>query len=495
MFREVMKTADIPKWTIRDTNDNVDPTSAPQSSGGWTATQILIPIIVGIVFSLAFALWFLYQTGRLSRLTSIFPSMGHSRQARHRWTIDNDGPSSGALHHAPDAEATPMIGRVVRWRSLSPKDDATDRKRFSTGMGMGVLTPAFSKGIRSMQRLFGWGPIKVSRVPVPDTFDLEDPVTKADPFDTPRSASSRSWRNGPPTVGRNSGSTLDRIPSPHLVINKPSWSSAALESVLDNGQENDEGTGNVFEDDGANDPDHGTNAGNRVMLISRDGEDFSLTGSMISVPLGRRSIEVDRRSIEVVPPTPIIINKQPFRQSPSIARSASTPLLCPPPSEKSHIRPLSPSTDDLSNLRFHPIPKSSSFTSPTHFSMQPAASSGVQPSREDVPGIHLFTTATPPRDPGSVGSSPYGSPNMASTRALSPHTYSRLSTTGYSPSASPDLQNYIPSSPERSPPRSAYYLPVSRQINASDPRNLIPPAVRAAGYNPYQHVRSVGAFE
>jgi len=303
------------------------------ASGGWTATQILIPIIVGIVFSLAFALWFLYQTGRLSRLTSIFPSMGHSRQARHRWTIDNDGPSSGALHHAPDAEATPMIGRVVRWRSLSPKDDATDRKRFSTGMGMGVLTPAFSKGIRSMQRLFGWGPIKVSRVPVPDTFDLEDPVTKADPFDTPRSASSRSWRNGPPTVGRNSGSTLDRIPSPHLVINKPSWSSAALESVLDNGQENDEGTGNVFEDDGANDPDHGTNAGNRVMLISRDGEDFSLTGSMISVPLGRRSIEVDRRSIEVVPPTPIIINKQPFRKSPRLATSASTPLLCPPPSE------------------------------------------------------------------------------------------------------------------------------------------------------------------
>lgn len=30
MFREVMKTADIPKWTIRDTDDNGDPTSAPQ---------------------------------------------------------------------------------------------------------------------------------------------------------------------------------------------------------------------------------------------------------------------------------------------------------------------------------------------------------------------------------------------------------------------------------------------------------------------------------
>jgi hypothetical protein len=138
--------------------------------------------------------------------------------------------------------------------------------------------------------------------------------------------------------------------------------------------------------------------------------------------------------------------------------------------------------------------------SPTHFSMQPAASSGVQPSREDAPGIHLFTTATPPIDYGSVRSSPYGSPNMASTRALSPNTYSRLSPTGYSPSASPDLQNYIPSSPGRSPPGSTYYLPpspvpVPRRINSTDPQNLIPPAVRGAGYNPYQHARSVSAFE
>jgi hypothetical protein len=274
------------------------------ASGSWTASQILTPIIVGIVICLAFALWFLYQRGRLSRLTSILPSMRRSRQVRHRWTIDNDEPSSGALHHVPDAEATPMIEPVLHWRSLSPKYDATSRKRFSTGMGLGVLTPAFLKGISSVQRLFGWGPIKVSRVPVPDTFDLEDPVTRADPFGTPRSASSRSWRNGPSTVGRNSGSTLDRIPSPHNLINKPSWSSAALESVLDNGHENDEDTGNVFEDHGANDRDHGMDARNGVLLISRDGKDFSLSGSTVSVPIGRRSIEVDRRSIEVVPPSP-----------------------------------------------------------------------------------------------------------------------------------------------------------------------------------------------
>jgi hypothetical protein len=166
----------------------------------------------------------------------------------------------------------------------------------------------------------------------------------------------------------------------------------------------------------------------------------------------------------------------------------------------SRIRPFSPSTDDLPNLRLHPIPKSS-FLSPTHFSKPAAlASSGVKPSRKAPPGTRLFTIAAPPIDHGSVGSSPYGSLNMASTRALAPSTYSRLTPKGCSPSASPDLQNYIPSSPGRSPPDSAYYLPPSplpvlKRTNASDPQNLIPPAVRGAGYNPFQHARSVSAFE
>jgi hypothetical protein len=274
------------------------------TASGWNAAQILTPILVGIVLCLAFALWFLYQSGRLSRLTSIFPSMQRSRQTQ--WTIDHDDPSSGGLHHVPDAESTPMINPVLHWRPLSPR---TNRKRSRTRMGMGVLTPAFLRGISSIRRLFGWGPIKVSRVPVSDTFDLEDPVTEADPFDTP-STSSRSRRNGPLPDGRNSGSTLDRLPSPHDLINKPSWSSAALESVLVNGQENYEDTGNVFEDDGANDHDYGMDDGNRVMLISRNGEDFSLSGSTISRPISRISNEVDRRSIEVVPPSPSTTRKQ-----------------------------------------------------------------------------------------------------------------------------------------------------------------------------------------
>ena len=231
------------------------------------------------------------------------------RRRQAPWTIDSDDPRSGALHHA---EAMPMIDPVLHWRSLSPKDDATDRKRSGTRMGMGVLAPAFLKGICSIRRLFGWGPIRVSHVPVPDTFDLEDPVTNTGPFDTLRSTSSRSRLNGhgPPTVGRNSGSTFERIPSPHHLRNKPSWSSAALETVPYNGQENYEDTGNGFEDDSADDQDRGRDAGNGVILISRDGDDFSLSGSAISVPIGRRSIEVDRRSIEVVPPSPTTISKK-----------------------------------------------------------------------------------------------------------------------------------------------------------------------------------------
>jgi len=112
---------------------------------------------------------------------------------------------------------------------------------------------------------------------------------------------------------------VDRI-SPHNLINKPSWSSAALESVFDYGRENYEDTGNVLGDGGADDHNNELDARNQVMLISRDGEDFSLRGSMNSVPLGRRSTEVDRRSIEVVPPSPRAINKQVSRiKSPQLA--------------------------------------------------------------------------------------------------------------------------------------------------------------------------------
>jgi hypothetical protein len=235
---------------------------------------------------------------------------------------------------------------------------------------------------------------------------------------------------------------------------------------------------------------------------------------MASMPMGRRSVEVDRRSIEVVPPSPIIRKKmsksqlhgpraprdhltsQPFHRSP--ARSASTPLLCPSSSEKSLMRPLFPSTNDLSALRFHPRPKLP-FIKPTQFATRPAALSRVQPSRGDAHSVHRYTAATPPIDSAGPSSHRPPSPKMASPFALPPDAHSPLNSAGYSPSASlVDLQSYIPSFLGRSLPGSPYLpsSPVpSTLIHPSDPQNLIPAAVRAAGYNPFRHARSESAFE
>ena len=429
-----------------------------------------------------------------------------------RWSIDIDVPGSGPLPHVPDAEATPMIDPLLHSRSLSPHDDTADRHRPSTRMRPGILTTAFSKVIHSIRRLFGWGPVRVSRVPVSDTFDLEDPATETDTF---RSNAS-FLRNGFPSLGRNSASTVDGIPSTHNLANKTSWSSAALEPMLDNGRENNEGTGNVFEVGGAEDHDNGMDARNGVMLISRNGEDFSMSGSMVSAPFGKRSVEVDRRSTEVVPPTPTInrqmkrsqqhdprathdhLTQQPFLQSPSIPRSASTPALCPPSSEKSLTRHFAPSTNNLSNPIVHPLPKLPTI-SPPHAPVQPTASSSMQRAREDGPGVYHYTTVTPPLD--SAGPSSYRPPKKAPTPPLPPDAhslYSHLGTGGYSSSTSLDLQNYIPSFLGRSPPRSPYLLPSpvpSSQVHASDLQNLIPPAVRGAGYNPFQHSQSANTFE
>lgn len=486
-------------------------TASPDSS--WKPAQILVPVLIGIVLCLTFALYLLHQSGRLSRLTSILPSMRRSRQrlTPRRWSFGDDTPGSGTLRHA---EATPMIDPFLHWRSLSPHDDDTDRQRPSIRMRMGVLTPAFSKAIHSIRRLFRWGPIQVSHVPVPDTFDLEDPVTETDTLksDTLRSNESKSW--GLPTLGRNPGLMMDRIPSMHDLVNKTSWSSAALDSVLDDDRGNYEDIGKNFEDGGANDHDYGMDAQHRVMLISRNGEDFSVEGSPIS---RKTSIEVDRRSTEVVPPTPTIrkqvngsqqydpratrdhLTSRPFHRRPSLARSVSSPDLCPSSSERSLVRPFTSSTNNLPDLCAQPLPKPP-FKSPTPFSTRPTPLSSVYPSREDAPGVHYRMTGTPP-----AGLNAYLSPEMGSTLTfpLPPDTHSRFIPAGYSPSPSPspDLQSYIPTFLRRSPPGSLYPLPSpapSSMIHASDLQNLIPSAVRGAGYNPFRHARharSVSAFE
>jgi hypothetical protein len=151
-------------------------------------------------------------------------------------------------------------------------------------------------------------------------------------------------------------------------------------------------------------------------------------------------------------------------------------------------RSLSPSTHDLSNTRLPQLP----LASPRPILARRPVPINLQPWREGTPGAHYYTAATPPADAPSVFSF---SPSARSRRMAAPATAA-----DYSPPLSPHphLQDYAPSFPGRSHPGSPYILPgsvPSSPILASHPQNLIPSAVRGAGYNPFQHTRSASELE
>jgi hypothetical protein len=230
----------------------------------------------------------------------------NSQDLRARgWTIDYDTSSSRGFL---DTEADPMIHPSLPLPSLSHPHDATDPHRLNTRTRTGILTPAFSNAVRSIQRLLGVGPIRVSQVPAPDIFDLEqDCDAETDAADTLRSTSSRAWRNGLLSLGRSSYSITERIPPRNHAASESSQGSAPLDPELDDGRGHD--SSNVVGDSGSDDQDAAGGNEDEVMLISRNGQDFSMTGSVISEPIGKSSVESDRRSIEVVPPTPTASNK------------------------------------------------------------------------------------------------------------------------------------------------------------------------------------------
>ncbi|KAI9446927.1 hypothetical protein F5148DRAFT_1253142 [Russula earlei] len=501
-FREAVKAAGVRKWACRDSGDSP---SATQPSRAWTAAQILTPILVALVLCLSFVLYLFYKSGRLPRLASNNPFMRRSRrpQLPRRWTINDDAPNRAVLHDR-DPEVTPILSPHPHWTSLSPHD-ATDRQRFSGPRSkMAMLTPAFSSAFRSIRRLFGVGPIPVSRVPVPAAFDLEDTETETDLFDTLRSNSSRSCRNGTPTQAPTP--LIDRALSSQNLAGDLSGSSAALDLMLDYGRGYDEEAADFGRDGGVDDHDsENGGAENEVMLISRDGEDFSMEGSMVHGPLGNQSpvdaeVNRDRRSIEVVPPTPIL-SKQSFRFGAYHTRSS---VHSPPHdlfSDSFQPHPFYTSTHDLSSLRFPRTAPSSH--SPTPVSAPLAASnngggSGTRrrPSHERPNGAqhtHFFTEATPPIDPSDHPSTHPPPPpattttKMSSTFPLSPDARSGLlpsssSSSSSSSSAAAPAAKFSPSVP-------------SSPINASDPQNLIPSAVRGAGYNPFQHTRSASEVQ
>jgi hypothetical protein len=129
---------------------------------------------------------------------------------------------------------------------------------------------------------------------------------------------------------------------------------------------------------------------------------------------------------------------------------------------------------------------------PSPLSVPSASGSPSRRSGKGARRAHYYTEATPPTHPAENFIS------TVSALTISLHTSPNNQRThhprgAYSPPVSPHLQNYMPSFPGRSPPGSPYALPgsvPSSPISASDLRNLIPPAVRGAGYNPFQHSRS-----
>lgn len=223
---------------------------------------------------------------------------GVRRVRRHRdWEVDG-GDSSP---HTPDAEATPMISQPNQWNTFFPRN-ATDRQHLTARIWDGMVTPAITTTIRSIRRLFGRGPIPVSRVPIPDTFDIESSDSETDPFDTLRSNARRTTR-GPLKPKHNVASGSDRGAS-SITFTHPSdetRDSSALGSEFDSDRGLDQGVANgVGGGYGADDHD---SAGDCVIMI---GQDFSSAGTLVSLRRDRSSVEVDRRSIEVTPPTPIL---------------------------------------------------------------------------------------------------------------------------------------------------------------------------------------------
>ncbi|KAH9058868.1 hypothetical protein EDB87DRAFT_1578036 [Lactarius vividus] len=403
---------------------------------------------------------------------------GVRRVRRQReWEVDGEG----SFPHAPDAEATPMISQPHHWNSFFPRN-ATDRQHLSSRIKQGMAAPAITTAVRSIRRLFGRGPIPVSRVAVPETFDIESSDSETDPFDTLRSKT----RRGPFTnLRQHLASGSDRGASSYT-LTQPSEGtrdSSTLDADLDSDRGLDQGVVNGA--GGGNSADDHDSASDRVMVI---GQNFSSGGSLMSLRRGDRSpVEADQSSIEVVPPTPTL-DKRPFRAGAYHARSASTPHLPSPSSSDTPISPsFSPSTDHLPSRGAPPPP-------PTPFLLQSASGIRARPSGKDALRTY-YTSAAPPTHPAEKQSHipPEVTPIPTLSLRISPVQRTRRKRGAYSPPVSPQLQNYMPSFPGRSPPGSPYALPYSvpsSPISASDPQNLIPSAVRGAGYNPFQHARS-----
>ncbi|KAI0066179.1 hypothetical protein BV25DRAFT_1912960 [Artomyces pyxidatus] len=274
--------------------------------------------------------------------------------------------------------------------------------------------------------------------------------------------------------------------------------------------------------------EQGVATGDSVLLITR-------ARAIMEAEESRRTA-VDRRSLEVVPPTPRDGNDDSYHSrysNPTMPPLPSLPqaTFVPPPrrvSEKEkapkyRTRPppalprLPPSDPNLpshentppsskssqegtpssSNLSGQPKKRESPrspFTTARRLHLSPSVDSLSlylpRPPKNSAatPVPQMYRSTPPPRSistprtaytsgpPPNAFSAPFYNPHSPPTSFSAPFHSPHSPTTPYTPSFSPEFRN------PHSPPNTS--------VDPSDPQLLFPASVRGAGYNPFQHSRS-----
>ncbi|KAI0041296.1 hypothetical protein FA95DRAFT_1611119 [Auriscalpium vulgare] len=545
-------TVDIPDWAYANltAEDNFDLAAALKGAPRrWPTSQIVLVILVPVLLIIASASYLLYRRQR--RKGHISWSCKRARRVRHArraqgWDLNGDAETIGQM--PDDTEASPMIPthrvhRVVSKFSTTTMDSQDRPPTRNRGAIQSSAASMLQTFVRAVQTLFARRPVHVqSREPAAD-FDLDksdkESVSAFDNIQSHRLRKAAEANVGPipggghsqqSSLASSSGLTLDvsaivagrGVPRRHNHGSHGSHGHDNFGQTLDPFSESGSSERGFVEEEEEMEP--GVATGDSVLVISRD---------MINAAPSPTTT-TDRRSLEVVPPTPRETSSSGYHE-----RSPHTPL--PPiprfnksetslyPDEKARYRtkrpsplpeipaledtlprpetsalPPPPSKEPPAPIIFPPPPPPLSHQNSRPREKQPLTTPSP-PFEKPIPPNTAYTFAAPPplstRTKSSPATTPqhtpHHSPNNSGSRprpAYSP---------GYNPNGVTSTNPYSPpamtvataaTSPSHSPEfRGSYFPPPpisSPGIRASDPQNLIPAAVRRAGYNPY-HARSM----
>ncbi|THH18642.1 hypothetical protein EW146_g2368 [Bondarzewia mesenterica] len=375
-LHKILDEARVPKWAFNPlTSDKMFNLSrALQMSESWTTIQILAPIIVGIVLLFACTISICYGCKRRRGYTPFCSSIC-ARRVRHvrraqGWDIDGGHPrrSKDGREDEEEVEAVPMMTRARGVSRSSEPSRSGGAARSESNRGEGTRTQ-FERLVWSMRRLFDRRMVvqrrqasRAFRIDSDDSDNEEDKLVskKRDQVDRlhgketsaesglSAAAGAGAMVSGSPrwigTLGRTMsddsdgdpeagqghryGGAEDQVGGYALVVTNE-YANAMGDGQLP-GRAGEEGDLN------ADDPNP-----NQVIIISKDGEDFSIhTSSLLSgassTPRSTRVAgSMDRRSVEVVPPTPVGQRENPSTDSSILPRETirtpPIPLLSHPP--------------------------------------------------------------------------------------------------------------------------------------------------------------------